>query len=214
MPKKSAEPWCRVLYGQTWQDYEYALAERDRLGRRYRVTYDCGVLEIALIDSVRARLRSLLGSLVMVFMVERAVPFGGVGSFTCRRQDLDCGLEPDESYYIQNELLARGRDLDLKRDPPPDLAIEIGSPHSIVDRVGILEALGVPEIWRYGGNTLTVRVRGCDGRRASTETSRALPTLPLEEVRRRMQTWKMTDQTTWLRDWQAWLRGNEAPSLK
>jgi Uma2 family endonuclease len=128
------------------------------------------------------------------------------GSMLCCRHELDCGLQLDEGYYIQNELLARGRCfLDLEHDPPPDLAVEIEVPTPAVDRVAILMALSIPEIWRYDGETLMVLVRDGDGRYAPAETSRALPTMPLDEFRRRMQTWKLTDQTTWLNDWRAWL---------
>jgi len=155
MPKRYYEPRSRVLYGQTWRDYEYVLEERERLGRRYHVNYDHGALEVALIDSARGRLRALLGSLVTLFMVERMIPADCVGSMLCCRQDLDCGLQLDEGYYIQNELLARGRNfLDLEHDPPPDLALEIEAPKPAVDRVTILMALGIPEIWRYDGETI------------------------------------------------------------
>lgn len=36
------------------------------------------------------------------------------------------GLEPDNCFYFQNEPLIRGKlNLDLRQDPPPDLALEI-----------------------------------------------------------------------------------------
>ena len=39
---------------------------------------------------------------------------------------LDHALEPDECYWVANEARVRGRDeIDLDRDPPPDLVIEV-----------------------------------------------------------------------------------------
>jgi len=208
---KPADPQYQLLRGQTWQDYQRALADRERGGRRYRITYDRGVLEIMPVGAPHERRKKLLAMLVEAFMTETAVPFAALGNWTCQREDLDRGLEPDECYYVQNESLVRGReDVDLERDPPPDLAIEIEVSRSALNRVSIYEALGVPEIWRYDGETLTVLVRGDDGRYTATETSRALPSLPLAEVRRRMQAWDATDQGAWLRDWQAWVRANVA----
>ena len=48
---------------------------------------------------------------------------------TIRRDDREVGLEPDQSFYLANELAVRCRlDLDFNVDPPPDLAIEIEVP--------------------------------------------------------------------------------------
>ena len=145
-------------------------------------------------------------------MMERAIPFDSLGNWTLQREDRDCGLEADDCYYIQHEAQFRGRaDINLEHDAPPDLAIEIESSRSVLKRLSIYEALGVPEIWRFDGARLTLLVRGADGQYATSETSQALPQLPLAEVRRRMQTWDATDQGAWMRDWQAWVRANVKP---
>lgn len=194
---------------QSWQDYERALAERDRLDRHYRITYDRGMLEIMPVGAPHERWKDLIGSLLTIFAVETGAPLTGVGNWTLRREMLSRGLEPDECYYIQNEHLVRGRlELDLERDPPPDLAIEIEVTRSALNRISIYEALGVAEIWRFDGETFTVLIRGGDDRYSEAESSLSLPTFPLAEVQRRLATFGETDQTTWLRDWRAWVRAN------
>jgi Uma2 family endonuclease len=209
MSTVSAEPEYRLLRGQTWQDYQRALAEREQLGRRYRITYDRGVLEIMTVGAPHEQWKMRLANLLELFMMERAIPFDSLGNWTVQREDLDRGLEPDLCYYIQNEALVRGRsDLDLEHVPPPDLAIEVEVSRTVHDRIGIYEALGVPEIWRYGGEAVTVLVRGPNGGYGQSATSRAIPSFPLDEVRRRMQAVGMTDQGSWMRDWQAWVRAN------
>ena len=43
---------------------------------------------------------------------------------------------------------------DAKRDPPPDLVVEVDVTHRSVDREPVYAALGVPEIWRWDGARL------------------------------------------------------------
>lgn len=209
------DPRFGVLRGQTWQDYDRALAERDRLGRRYRITYDRGVLEIMPISAPHAKWQAIITGLLMAFAMAKKIPVSGFGPLTCRREELDRGLEPDWCYYIQNEPLIRGRvDLDIDVDPPPDLVVEVEATRTVIDRLGILAALGVPEVWRYDGNQLTVLHLGSDGQFFPATVSRALPTLPLDEFVRRLAAWGTTDETTWLNDWQAWVRANILPQSK
>jgi Uma2 family endonuclease len=206
-----AEPEYRVLHGQTWQDYERALAERDRQGRRHRITYDRGALEVMSNSAAHERWKKLLASLLETYCVTAGIPFAGLGQWTFRREDLNRGLDPDECYYVGHEPLVRGRtDLDLRADPPPDLAIEVEVTRTVVDRLGIYAALGVPEVWRYDGAALTVLLLGPEGEYAPAAASRAFPVLPLDELNRRLTNWGATDQATWLRDWQAWVLANAA----
>jgi hypothetical protein len=79
-----------------------------------------------------------------------------------------------------------------------------------VDRLAVYAALGIPEVWRYDGAAPTVLQLGPDGEYAPAAASRAFPALPLDEMRRRLAAWGTTDQATWLRDWQAWVRSNVA----
>jgi Uma2 family endonuclease len=206
----TAEPEYRLLHGQTWLDYQRALAERDRLGRRYRITYDRGVLELMPISAAHARWQFLLALLLGTFAAEKGIPFGGLGPYTCRREELDRGLEPDVCFYIEHEAQVRGREIDLETDPPPDLAIEVEVTSPAMSRIDIYAALGVPEVWRYDGAALTVLLLGPDGAYSPASASRAFPTLPLDEAVRRLAAAATTDQATWLRDWQAWVRANVA----
>ena len=70
--------------------------------------------------------------------------------------------------------------MDLAVDPPPDLAIEIDITSSSVDREEIYAALGVPEIWRYDGDTLRIFLLRLDGTYELSETSTCFPFLPIQ----------------------------------
>ena len=48
--------------------------------------------------------------------------------------------------------------LDLRVDPPPDLAIEGDVTHSSLDRMSIYRALGVPEVWRLSKAGLAFQI--------------------------------------------------------
>ena len=107
-----------------------------------------------------------------------------LGSMTCDREDLAKGLEPDQCYYIQNEAKVWGKqNLNLQVDPPPDLAIEIDITSSSLPRFGIYASLGVPEIWHFDGQLVTIH--GLEGDRYQLSTSsRAFPLLEVTDLQR------------------------------
>ena len=48
--------------------------------------------------------------------------------------------------------------VDLTSDPPPDLALEVEGTRSALDRMGVYAGLGIPEVWRYDGDTFWVHL--------------------------------------------------------
>ena len=92
------------------------------------------------------------------------VKIQSVRSTTLNREDLRRGVEADECYYVANEPAVRHReDIDLARDPPPDLVVEIEVSRRVLGRLPIDAAIGIPEVWRYDGKTLRVSQLGDDG---------------------------------------------------
>jgi Uma2 family endonuclease len=101
--------------------------------------------------------KKLLGRIVESLTEALEIEILSLGSMTCDRQDLARGLEPDQCYYIQNEAKVWGKaKIDLQIDPPPDLAIEIDITSSSINRFAIYAKLGVPEIWRYDGQRISI----------------------------------------------------------
>jgi Uma2 family endonuclease len=137
-----------VLYNIDWPMYSrllHVFAAR----RRFRLTYDRGTLEIMTPLLEHEVPKYLLGRFIDILTEEWQLPCRAGGSVTLRRQRLLRGLEPDNCYWIaQAPLLAGKRRLDLRTDPPPDLAIEVDVTHSSLDRMSIYAALKVPEVWR------------------------------------------------------------------
>jgi Uma2 family endonuclease len=194
-----------VLPGIRWQTYEALLAD---LGDcRVRLTYDRGRLEIMAPLFRYESYAGVLGRLVEILAEELDLPFKSGWSTTFRRQDLERGLEPDRCFYIGSLASVVGRlEIDLTRDPPPDLAIEIDITHSSLDRLGIYAALGMPEVWRFDGQELQVYHRQADGTYQITSTSPTFPMLPLAEVVPLLHHGVASDDLSQVRTLRAWVR--------
>ncbi len=167
-----------TLYGVDWSTYESLL--RAFRGRHLRLNFDEGLLEIMVTGSAHERWKKLLARLLEISAEEFGVSMLGQGNFTLKRRDLDKGLEVDDCWYIAHEADVLGRpELDLAVDPPPDLVIEIEVSHGLIDRLPLLAALGVPEIWRFDGTALTVLVLSPEGSYRETDSSPTFPAIPL-----------------------------------
>src|SRR5688572_19407238 len=113
-----------VLEGMSWEFYEKLL--RDIGERRVFVTYDAGRVEIMSPLTEHEYWSRVILRLIHTLTFELNIEIVSLGSTTFRRKDRAKGLEPDECFYIQHAAKVLGKKrLDLRRDPPPDLAIEI-----------------------------------------------------------------------------------------
>jgi Uma2 family endonuclease len=150
-------PEQRVLLKNIdWQTYESLLAaQRDRSAPRF--TYDGGSLEIMSPSAEHEEIKETMALLVNIWAEENEIDIRGLGSTTFRREDLSRGFEPDACFYIQSVDLIKGKtDLSLDVDPPPDLVIEIDITSSSLDKLAIFALVGVPEVWRYDGEKVSV----------------------------------------------------------
>ena len=103
---------------------------------------------------------------------------------------------------------ARGSN-DVADYPNPDLAIEVDISPSLVDRPGIYAFLGVAEVWRFDGQTLTIERLDPGGRYLPIETSAWLPIKDSEVVRWLTQE-DTTDESAWARRLRNWVRAELA----
>ena len=205
IPSADAPRQHLLLRNVSWGYYEHTLRELEAEHQHLRITYDRGRMEIMSPSPRHERAKRLIGMLIESYALERGLWFLGLGSVTCRREDLDRGLEPDECYYVQH----RPRDpdeLDLAVDPPPDLAVEVDITSASIARQPIYAALGVPEIWRFDGLTITVLLRQADGRYVPAETSLALPQLPMAQLKHFFSMGLTGDQHTAVMAFRNWLR--------
>src|SRR3990170_9128357 len=166
-----------ILYNLSWKTFE-GLLQDPANSRRCRLAYDRGTLEIMSPLIHHEGINRTLATMIIVLAEELGIEVRSAGSLTCKREDLDKGLEPDSSFYIQNETLVRGKkEIDLAKDPPPDLIIEVDISRGSLNKFPIYAALGVPEVWRFDGRKLSFH-RLKKGQFESCKQSLAFPRLP------------------------------------
>jgi Uma2 family endonuclease len=201
-----------VLRGVGWHGYEVLL--RMVGDGPVRVTYLHGDAELMAPSYDHEGFKKRIARLIEMLTTELDIPCEAAGSTTWRREIEDVGLEPDECYYIANSHRVAGRrDVDLRSDPPPDLAIEAEISRSALNRMTVYAGLGVPEIWRFDGENLVAEVLREDGTYAPSEASPRLPFLPLEAIRDWLLRAEGLGQTIWIRQFRDWVRHELAPRL-
>lgn len=197
-----------LLTGIRWSFYKAFCDELE--GRRIRLTYDQGRLEIMITKRPHEFYKKLLAKMVEQIVLRFDIPIGSGGSMTFQRDDLEKGLEPDECWWIAHEAAVRGRgELDFQRDPPPDLAVEVEITSPLVSRTGIYAALRVPEIWRYNGEKLRFCILQDDGSYRDSPTSLAFPFLKPQHLERFLQLDPNKDETSRVREFVDWLGTQE-----
>ncbi|MEG4147812.1 Uma2 family endonuclease [Microcoleus sp. Pol12B5] len=169
-----------ILKGVSWSTFKALLADVGD-NRAWRIAYDRGVLEIRMPLEEHEEPKRLIEIFVEAIVDELEIELRSLGSLTVEREDLTRAVEPDSCFYIQNESLVRGRNINLPNDPPPDLAIESDYTNSSVNKFTIYAALGVPELWRYRRESLQV-YQLVDGKYEMCDRSLAFPFLPVAEI--------------------------------
>lgn len=192
-----------IIENVSWQTYERLLADlADRSAPR--LTYDRGILEIMSPTSRHEELNRNLALIVTILAAALGLDVRNLGSTTFRREDINRGFEPDSCFYIEHEASVRGQaKVDLNRDPPPDLVIEIDITSGSLDKFPIYGQVGVPEIWRYDGHRLSIYHLLNDEYQAS-ESSRAFREVKAADLARLLQESLNQPSTQWLRLLQDW----------
>ena len=199
-----------VLRGVPWDAY---VALRDpECNNHVFMTYDRGTLELMSPSGQHDNVKTLLGQLVEAFTSELNIPRRSFGSTTWRKSDLLRGLEADECYYIRNHRLVSLRaKVELGREPPPDLAIEVVVHHGDVNKMAVYAALGIGEVWSWHDGELQAYVLDENGHYAAREMSWNLPMLRVKELERFLDIEQARDESAWLNSFRAWVRERFAP---
>ena len=194
------------LNGVSWEEYEELLSQMGDNMPGYRVSYDCGRLEIMSPRSDHEQPKDFILRLAQVFSEGADITLETFGSTTYRRRSKLKGAEPDTSFYVQNAARVIGRQiLDFETDPPPDVVVEIDTTNESSGKFPIYAALGVPEIWLYDGHRmLFYQLTGQDY--AEVSHSPAFPSLPAEVLTQFLERSKTEGQTAALKAFRQWAR--------
>jgi Uma2 family endonuclease len=171
-----------VVHGVSWASYlaiGQLFADRPAL----RLTYDRGTLAFMTTSPRHECYKHWLGRFLETVAEELKKPIAPGGSMTFQREDLERGFEPDNCYWVENELAVRGKlTWEPTADPPPDVMIEIEVSRSAQGRMRIFAAFRIPEIWCYDGEQLQIHLLQPDGTYQQSERSVAFPSVPVEEL--------------------------------
>ncbi len=194
-----------VLSGISWELYEQLRENEDNW--HVRMAYDQGRLELMSPSTDHEAIKRLIGRMIETFTEEMDLPCRSLSGSTWKRPELAKGLEADECYYILNHhRVCRRRHIDLTVDPPPDLAVETEISRSVVARLRIYAALGVPEVWRWRKTGLTAYSLGADGEYFARDFSLNLPMLRVKELEPFLDFELAANESAWIRKFRAWVR--------
>lgn len=165
-----------TFHDVSWEAYEQLIEELGEAAG-LRVSYNEATLRIRTLspehESYAAFITLLIGHLS--FRLRINIRF--FGSATMRSRKKERGNEPDACFYVQSAPAIGNRiQIDFAVDPPPDVVVEVDIHHDSRDKFSIYAALGVPEIWRYDGQELTIHHLQED-QYVDAEKSLALPIL-------------------------------------
>jgi Uma2 family endonuclease len=194
----------RVLLQVSWETYERLLADSpDAAGPRF--TYDEGILEIMVLSAQHEQPNYILARLAEEVATELSIDVCPLRSTTFKREELQKGFEPDSAFYIGRRSAFWNTEVDAAVDPPPDLVIEIDVSRSSLPRFPIFAAFGVPEVWRYDGQRVSLwRLEA--GSYVEVERSVALPAVTGAVATRFLEESRSLTSTEWVRHVRDWAR--------
>jgi Uma2 family endonuclease len=170
-----------MLYNISWQQFENLLQDLGE-NRAARVAYDDGNLEIMTPLPEHEYYKKVISTAVEDIAEELNLDYESLGSTTWKQERKMAGIEADDCFYFQNEALVRGRlDLDLQKDPPPDLALEIDVTSKSLNLFSIYARLGIPEIWCYDSGELKIYLLQA-GEYLESEKSLVFPSLEIRDL--------------------------------
>lgn len=148
-----------VIHHVTWKGYLQILVALPEI-RSTRLIYDNGMLEMSMPGEDHEWFSRMIGRfiwiLVEIFSEIEGVDIKTMGSTTMNYPTFKKGAEPDEAFYIQNQPVIANKTVDFVKDPPPDILLEVDITNTDIDKNRFYATLGVPEFWRFDGQTLRI----------------------------------------------------------
>ncbi|MBD2682816.1 MULTISPECIES: Uma2 family endonuclease [Nostoc] len=195
-----------LLQDISWQQLENILEEMGER-RAARISYSDGWLEIMVPLPEHEKDKEYIGDLVKILLDKLEIDFEPFGSTTLKNERMRQAVEPDTSFYIQNQAAVIGKNrIDLNIDPPPDLAIEIDiTSRTRFDNYAVL---GVPELWRYTRKGLEISLLK-EGKYIQSESSPNFPDIPIIElVNEYVQQCLTIGRSQAMRNFRNWVKDN------
>ena len=128
------------------------------------------------------------------------------GSTTFKEKQLRQGAEPDTCFYLKNaqRIIGKG-DIDLAKDPPPDIIVEVDVSHHSAGKLSFYAAISVPEIWSYDERRVQI-LHLVDGSYVEMPSSLSFPSLTDRVLTDALEQSKTEGQSAALRTFRQWLK--------
>ncbi len=169
-----------VIRGISWEAYLQILNALPQ-ARGSRLTYDDGILEITIPLEDHEFSGRLIECFIRTLVELLGMRIKTMGSTTMNYPHLKKGAEPDNAYYIQNQPLVKGRNVDFSQDPPPDLVVEVDITHTDIQKNQFYASIGVPEFWRFNGKVWRI-YQLQEGVYVEVEVSPTFPQVPKDRL--------------------------------
>ncbi len=195
-----------IQHGVSWNDYEELLRTVGEAPGLH-VSFDEGTLQIMSPSSKHEQCAILIERLVDLLSIRRRIKVLFYGSTTIKKQSQQKGAEPDACFYVQTaDLVGTKEQINFETDPPPNVVVEIDIHHESISKFPIYAAFGVPELWRYDGETLTIyHLR--DRQYVPSDASQALPILTSAVLTEFLARSPKEDQYDVVLAFEEWLKG-------
>ncbi len=200
---------CIVLRGVSWHQYvsiDDAVVDPPNL----RMIYCDGRLTLLTESRKHGWYGERLGQLVVALAEGLKIPWEDAATSTYRKKTKRGGVQGDKTFYLADHaILMRGsKNIDLKTQPPPDLAIEVEVSHSADDAVVVWGRLGVPEVWRFDpiAEEFGFWLRRPDGTFEAAECGLAFPMLTVADILEQMKRADRVGADIWHVGLGAWVR--------
>jgi len=207
---------CVALRDVGWDGYRKLLKLRGERPRP-RMVYLDGTVWLMSPAEFHERLAARFDWLVLVLVEELELPCIPTRSTTFRRRKQQGGVEADQSYYLANVHRIEDKDeIDLRVDPPPDLAIEVVNTNPAEHAIEAYRRLGVPEVWIYEDGELRIlTIRPGRRRRYDVSaTSPTFPTLTAAEIDEWIGRPRKGDEREWSKSFRTWVREVLVPRVR
>jgi Uma2 family endonuclease len=202
------------MHGIGWAGYETVLRLRGDASQPKMIYVD-GDLFLVSPALPHERLNRRIGFFMDQLILGLRLPCLQSGQTTFRRRGKRGGVEGDHTFYLASEPRVRGKmQIDLRVDPPPDLAIEVVYTHQAEAALKVYRRLGVPEVWICEEGDLRILVRQENGQYAEVASSLAFPFLTSDEITKWTQWPYSGTDTDWMEEVHRWLFETIVPRAK
>ena len=147
-----------------WRDYVILREALDTPG--LRMTYLEGALELMSPSRAHERNKKAIARLIETCAFLLRLPLNGYGSTTFRSEAKKRGVEPDECWV---------RDKELLEGEYPQIVLEVIETSPLLDKLAVYDGFGVDEVWIFEDGAFSLHHRKKNGGYTRESRSALLP---------------------------------------